>query len=417
MHSVRVCIDRRQHRACRSTPDATPARMHPMRTQAIAAAQRHSDVSLVAKVTAEVAALEKQLQAVQAQAAQINMRECLLGWPPTDYSQLKQAAAEFEPFHQFWTAASSWQVRRAACKPLCWLAQPAACASKIRRSRCCCDPTGEPQGVAVWCHGGTGRRGGGARCDGHLQAADQAGQGVRVVATGLEWHCITSLVASLMLSSLQTTTMQAFASRGLDQMAANAEALRHEVEEFRAMVPLLQVRRVHARVAAHAAKHACNSGSSEWHSRIDNAAPSFPQALRNPGLRSRHWEQLSRELGQVLQSDASFTLDHALKQGLLAHLGTLTRVAEVASKEYSIEQVCGDDALSKCRTQGLLSLWSRTSADVLCSVAELPQALDKLQREWEGAELAVLPYRETGTCIIKVRPYSLAAALLAGWLV
>lgn len=33
----------------------------------------------------------------------------------------------------------------------------------------------------------------------------------------------------------------------------------------------------------------------------------------------------------------------------------------------------------------------------------LLQALDKLQHEWEGAELGVLEYRDTGTYIIKVR--------------
>jgi hypothetical protein len=33
----------------------------------------------------------------------------------------------------------------------------------------------------------------------------------------------------------------------------------------------------------------------------------------------------------------------------------------------------------------------------------LLQALDKLQHEWEGAELGVLEYRDTSTYIIKVR--------------
>lgn len=30
------------------------------------------------------------------------------------------------------------------------------------------------------------------------------------------------------------------------------------------------------------------------------------------------------------------------------------------------------------------------------------QALDKMVAEWDGAELQVMPYRETGTYIIKV---------------
>jgi hypothetical protein len=52
---------------------------------------------------------------------------------------------------------------------------------------------------------------------------------------------------------------------------------------------------------------------------------------------------------------------------LLDHLEAITKVADVAGKEFSIEV-----------------------------------ALDKMQREWEGAELQVLDYRETKTFIVKV---------------
>jgi dynein heavy chain len=35
-------------------------------------------------------------------------------------------------------------------------------------------------------------------------------------------------------------------------------------------------------------------------------------------------------------------------------------------------------------------------------VGSSSQALDKLCREWENAELGILPYRDTGTCVVKV---------------
>jgi hypothetical protein len=38
--------------------------------------------------------------------------------------------------------------------------------------------------------------------------------------------------------------LQVFTTRGLDQMAANADALRQQVEEFKALVPLVQVRAI-----------------------------------------------------------------------------------------------------------------------------------------------------------------------------
>jgi dynein heavy chain len=63
------------------------------------------------------------------------------------------------------------------------------------------------------------------------------------------------------------------------------------------------------------------------------------QALSNPGMRPRHWEQLSKDLGQTLQPDANFTLAAALQKGLQQDLDTIVRVADNASKEYSIEQV------------------------------------------------------------------------------
>jgi hypothetical protein len=67
--------------------------------------------------------------------------------------------------------------------------------------------------------------------------------------------------------------------------------------------------------------------------------PCFMQALRCPGMRPRHWEQLSTELGMALAPGPGFTLATAQRMGLAAHLERLQRVAEVASKEYSIEQV------------------------------------------------------------------------------
>lgn len=36
-----------------------------------------------------------------------------------------------------------------------------------------------------------------------------------------------------------------------------------------------------------------------------------------------------------------------------------------------------------------------------CPWIDCKQALEKLQREWDGAELGVLPHRETGTYVLK----------------
>ncbi|MEW5308986.1 MAG: hypothetical protein WDW38_000903 [Sanguina aurantia] len=120
------------------------------------------------------------------------------------------------------------------------------------------------------------------------------------------------------------------AQRDLPRCVENADKVKAEVGAFKTLVPLVQ-------------------------------------ALRNPGMRERHWDALSAQLGHPLQPGPSFTLSRAVEMQLMDSLGPITKVSDVAAKEHSIEQ-----------------------------------ALDKMQREWEGAEMSLLEYRDTKTCIIKV---------------
>jgi dynein heavy chain, axonemal len=43
-------------------------------------------------------------------------------------------------------------------------------------------------------------------------------------------------------------------------------------------------------------------------------------------------------------------------------------------------------------------------ADVASKEFAIEQALEKMAADWESVELGVLPYRETGTFVIKVQP-------------
>eukprot|EP00899_Mesostigma_viride_P012150 jgi/Mesvir1/20936/Mv08007-RA.1 len=121
-----------------------------------------------------------------------------------------------------------------------------------------------------------------------------------------------------------------FATRGMEEQAAMCEVTKAQVGEFKPHCPLIT-------------------------------------ALRNPGMRDRHWDQLSTELGMDLHPDPSFTLTKAIQIGLPGHLDVITKVSEVAAKEFAIEQT-----------------------------------LDKMQGEWKSLELTVLPYRETGTYIMRL---------------
>ena len=96
--------------------------------------------------------------------------------------------------------------------------------------------------------------------------------------------------------------------------------------------------------------------------------PSVPTitALRNPGMRERHWEELSAHLGFRVMPDESFTLSGVLALDLAGHLPAIEKISESAAKEYQIEV-----------------------------------ALDGMVAEWAGIDLDIFPYRETGTYLLR----------------
>ncbi len=60
-------------------------------------------------------------------------------------------------------------------------------------------------------------------------------------------------------------------------------------------------------------------------------------ALRQPGMRDRHWDQISTALEMDVHPTEAFTLTTAINMGLLHHLEAIQEVSELASKEYGIE--------------------------------------------------------------------------------
>lgn len=56
-------------------------------------------------------------------------------------------------------------------------------------------------------------------------------------------------------------------------------------------------------------------------------------------MRNRHWELLSERININMRSRANLTFSLCLELGLQDHVEEITRVAQEAGKEYSIEQV------------------------------------------------------------------------------
>lgn len=84
-------------------------------------------------------------------------------------------------------------------------------------------------------------------------------------------------------------------------------------------------------------------------------------------MRDRHWDKLNEDLGIKVKPDATLRLADLLKMNLLEKVDSISKVCDVAGKEYSIEA-----------------------------------ALDKMDSEWASIKLEVIPYKDTGTFIMKV---------------
>ncbi|EGD75848.1 dynein heavy chain 7 [Salpingoeca rosetta] len=89
------------------------------------------------------------------------------------------------------------------------------------------------------------------------------------------------------------------------------------------------------------------------------------QALCNPGLRDRHWDQISEIVGFDLMPDEDTTLSKLLEMNLEPHLEQFEGISEAATKEFSLEK-----------------------------------ALRKMKEEWSDMEFGMVEYRDTGTTIL-----------------
>ncbi|XP_043932324.1 dynein axonemal heavy chain 1 [Protopterus annectens] len=112
----------------------------------------------------------------------------------------------------------------------------------------------------------------------------------------------------------------------------------------------------------------CQLVAQDIRGRIEEFKPYIPliQGLRNPGMRNRHWELLSEQIKINVRPKASLTFSKCLEMKLQDHIEAIAKVGEIAGKEYAIEQ-----------------------------------ALDKMENEWSSVVFDIMPYKQTGTFILK----------------
>ncbi|OAJ39728.1 hypothetical protein BDEG_23556 [Batrachochytrium dendrobatidis JEL423] len=87
--------------------------------------------------------------------------------------------------------------------------------------------------------------------------------------------------------------------------------------------------------------------------------------LCNPGLRDRHWKDISQIVGFRFQPDETTSLSAVLEKNFEQYMETLEKISAVATKEYSFEK-----------------------------------ALTKMYGEWKDVEFVTIEYRDTGTQIL-----------------
>ena len=88
-------------------------------------------------------------------------------------------------------------------------------------------------------------------------------------------------------------------------------------------------------------------------------------ALRIPGMKDRHWDQLGELVGQSVRPDTT-TLKLLLDMGVENHMPAIQNISDVAEKEYKFEF-----------------------------------ALEKMRGEWHNFEFEISPYKDTGTYVVK----------------
>jgi len=87
--------------------------------------------------------------------------------------------------------------------------------------------------------------------------------------------------------------------------------------------------------------------------------------LGNPGMKSRHWEQISAIVGIPIKFDPDLTLGKVLAMGLDGYIAQFESISEAATKENTLEM-----------------------------------GMDKMHRDWTDMAFTVNPYKDTGTYVI-----------------
>ena len=114
------------------------------------------------------------------------------------------------------------------------------------------------------------------------------------------------------------------------------------------------------------------------------------QALRQPGMRERHWQQLSEQLDMTLKPDKDFVLSKALDMHLMNHLDTIQKVPfsmHANKRNAAASRTCGNLSLPL-----MYMLYREKCAEILFSTCQTaPQSYHSANRLYDNSSS---PYDE-----------------------
>lgn len=85
------------------------------------------------------------------------------------------------------------------------------------------------------------------------------------------------------------------------------------------------------------------------------------EAIRNPGMKERHFKELSEKIGFEIVITPELTFENLLEFDILQFDEVIREISETATKEYAIEE-----------------------------------AMIKMRTDWEALYMEITPYKETG---------------------
>ncbi|OWK63542.1 Dynein heavy chain 7, axonemal [Lonchura striata] len=96
----------------------------------------------------------------------------------------------------------------------------------------------------------------------------------------------------------------------------------------------------------------------------------------NPGMRERHWQQMSDIVGYDITPDAGTTLRKVLKQNLSPYLEQFTTISVCASKEFSLEKAMHTMMETWDSISFITNVYRETGIHILSSVDDIQALLD-----------------------------------------